>query len=220
MRRPPVCPQDEIAHALLRPDVRDRTQQCLHVQRRSPRSSSAQPYATPALHEMSAVALSRLTRASAMRARPEIFAEEDDRSVLTALQIGFSLYSGGWSPAYTGKNLHPSWFVGRRDVPVSAHVRVAAVATADGVALGDPNPAPLHAMSLFSTTGFSFLALSPDRVDRDWRRPLKVPTTEYRRASDAAPTPRNRNRVESNDGRSCPCRVRRHHLYDRRGPAW
>jgi len=70
MRRP-VRLQAEIAQAVLRPDVRDRTQQCLHVQprvasvgaagqrrefgdpepeRRSPRSPSAQPYATPALY--------------------------------------------------------------------------------------------------------------------------------------------------------------------------
>jgi len=45
------------------------------------------------------------------------------------------LYSGGSSSVDTSNRLHPARR-GRVDVPVLAQVRVAAVATADGVALG------------------------------------------------------------------------------------
>ncbi len=49
----------------------------------------------------------------------------------------FSLNGAGESPVHGGESIHLARDTKRADIPVSAHIRVAAVVTADGVALGD-----------------------------------------------------------------------------------
>jgi len=64
----------------------------------------------------------------------------DDR-VLSSLRIGgFGLNAAGESPVDSGESVHLARETGRSEVPLSAQVRVVAIVTADGTALGAAKP--------------------------------------------------------------------------------